>query len=864
MVAATSIAMNHPTDLELSQLGSGRLPHDRFDQLLGHVDGCDRCQSRIDAATGEDSFADLLKAGDDPDPILAEPDLQAAVYHATATSTPRIDALMPPVESLGPYRLIRPLGHGGMGAVYLAEHSRLKKNYAIKLLPRARGLDAIWVARFDREMRAVAGLSHPAIVTATDAGEVGGWHYLVMEYLDGLDLAAIVRRVGPIDVPTAGAIGREIAGALSVVHAAGLVHRDLKPSNVMITRDGSVKLLDLGLVLDRAESIGDPRLTTVNHVIGTLAFAAPEQLAASDDVDARADLYSLGAALFQLVTGRPPHDCNKGIAAMVIAKTGQPAMRARELSPAVAPEMDDLIASLLQRDAADRPASAMEVAEILRPIADANGLRKLLARARRAHDDESSVQSIFSPSVAAKPPLPPRRWTRWLAGGAAAAMIAATIFVLNMDGKQITIETDDPDAKVVVDVRPPMSSPVVAPETVLPEPVVPEPVVPEPVVEAPQAVIAEPDPPLKIYKGKTLTHWTNLILVERDVETISEAMDAIVSLADPEDVDAAATILQVSRRFGGWVYDSNSSDPSQRFMSAFSTHFKRLMPSPGIEAIVRELPSATDESREATMLMLLRFDSGNRENDRLASWAKEPANQGVARRLHAELNQVARTELDNKKVTTYAKAYSLSLALVLDLSLRNEPGLLADIESAIALQSKLPTISERLEKPYNDQGRSWSDFGGIYIDQLIAAKRLGIELPLSLEVPLALADNEAYREARNDFVLEAFKNNPAEYADEALLWLATAVPRSSMVAERNPSRLIANNESLWQDVLPTFAKNTSRPEQFVTTFQRLAATPAVSGRHGRHGWWHLWRRSAFTRNEAGCQGSLRDRRTSLQ
>lgn len=820
MVAAMPAEMTHPTDLELSQLTTGRLPPDRFDHLLSHVDGCPQCQHRIDAASGDDSFANLLKAGDDADPILAEPDLQAAVYHATSTPTNRIDAVLPPVESLGPYRLIRPLGHGGMGAVYLAEHVRLKKHCAIKLLPRGRGLDAVWVARFDREMRAVAGLSHPAIVTATDAGEVDGWHYLVMEYLDGLDLAAIVRRLGPIDVPTAAAIGREIAQALSVVHQAGLVHRDLKPSNVMITRDGAVKLLDLGLVLDRAESIGDPRLTTVNHVIGTLAFAAPEQLAASENVDARADLYSLGATLFQLVIGRPPHDGDKGIAAMVIAKTGQPAVRARDLSPGIAPEMDDLIASLLQRNAADRPASAIDVAESLRPIADAGGLTKLLARARRVNDDESSFQSILAPVVAAKPPLPPRRWTRWLAGGAAAATIAATIFVLNMDGKQITIETDDPDAKVVIDVVEPVPSPIVAPE---------------PVVKLPRAVIVEPDWPRKIYKGKTLTHWTNLILVERDVETISDAMDAIVSLADPDDVDAAATILQVSRRFGGWTSDPKSSDPSQRFMSAFNTHFTRLMPSPGIEAIVRELPAATDASREACMLMLLRFDSRNRESDRLASWAKEPANQGVARRLHAELNQVARMELDNTQVTTYAKAYSLSLALVLDLSFRNEPGLLADIESAITLQTKLPTISERLKKSYNDQGRSWSDFGGIYIGQLIAAKRLGIELPLSLEVPLALADNEAYRETRNELVRERMKQDPTEYADEALLWLATAAPGSVFVTEQNPALLIANNEDLWREVLPTFAKNTSRPDQFVTIFQRLAATPAAGGGMGGMG-----------------------------
>lgn len=186
------------------------------------------------------------------------------------------------------------------------------------MLPRQFGFDATWIGRFEREMQAVANLSHPGIVTATDAGDVDGWHYLVMEYLDGMDLAAIIGRVGPIDAGVAASVMRDVCDALASVHQAGLVHRDIKPSNIMLTRDGAVKLLDLGLVLDQQASIADLRLTTVGHVIGTLAFAAPEQLSDRSAVDARADLYAVGVTLFQLVTGRTPHSTQHGIAPLVI------------------------------------------------------------------------------------------------------------------------------------------------------------------------------------------------------------------------------------------------------------------------------------------------------------------------------------------------------------------------------------------------------------------------------------------------------------------------------------------------------------------------------------------------------------------
>jgi serine/threonine-protein kinase len=198
-----------------------------------------------------------------------------------------------------------------MGEVYLAEHRLLKRPCAVKLIrPESTG-DRIALARFEREVRAAARLSHPNLVEIYDYGHAeDGTFYYVMEYLRGLSLDELVKRYGPLPAGRVVYLLRQACDALAEAHAAGLIHRDLKPANIFAARVGrrhdAAKLLDFGLVKDTAP--GSAALTAPGTVSGTPQFMAPEQATASRDLDHRADLYALGGVADYLLTGRPPFD----------------------------------------------------------------------------------------------------------------------------------------------------------------------------------------------------------------------------------------------------------------------------------------------------------------------------------------------------------------------------------------------------------------------------------------------------------------------------------------------------------------------------------------------------------------------------
>jgi serine/threonine protein kinase/molecular chaperone DnaK (HSP70) len=222
-------------------------------------------------------------------------------------------------EHLGDYVITRLLGSGGMGQVFLAEHTRMRRVVAIKMLPIDRMKDARAVERFYDEVRAASRLMHPNIVTAFDAGESDGIHYLAMEYIDGLTLTSIVARKGPLSVGEAASVIRQAALGLLHAHQAGIVHRDVKPGNLMRASDGTVKVLDLGLARISSMGLVDetgqlieapatlPESKSRGKLVGTLPFMSPEQLEDPDTADPRSDIYSLGATLFFLLAGRPPY-----------------------------------------------------------------------------------------------------------------------------------------------------------------------------------------------------------------------------------------------------------------------------------------------------------------------------------------------------------------------------------------------------------------------------------------------------------------------------------------------------------------------------------------------------------------------------
>jgi serine/threonine protein kinase len=208
---------------------------------------------------------------------------------------------------LGPYRIERQLGKGGVGVVYQAHHTSLDRKVAIKALNPTHAREKLAMERFQREARAVAALDHPNIIRVHDVTQMGGVHFLVMEYVDGTDLQTLVMQTGRMHFGQAADYIAQAAAGLAHAHEKGFVHRDVKPANLMLTRDGTVKLLDLGLARSTVNpndqltgQIGD------DHITGTVDFISPEQ-ALNLHVDTRSDIYSLGATFFALLTGAPPY-----------------------------------------------------------------------------------------------------------------------------------------------------------------------------------------------------------------------------------------------------------------------------------------------------------------------------------------------------------------------------------------------------------------------------------------------------------------------------------------------------------------------------------------------------------------------------
>jgi serine/threonine-protein kinase len=214
-------------------------------------------------------------------------------------------------RQLGQYKLKERLGAGGMGEVYLAEHKLLRRPCAVKLIRADRSSDPSALTRFEREVQATATLTHPNTVQIFDYGHANdGTFYYAMEYLPGLSLQELVTRHGPLPPGRTVYLLRQVCGALREAHGIGLIHRDIKPSNILVCERGGchgvAKLLDFGLV--QAEETGKPdsKLTQEGAVLGTPSFMSPEQAGGTGNLDARSDIYSLGAVAYFLLTGERP------------------------------------------------------------------------------------------------------------------------------------------------------------------------------------------------------------------------------------------------------------------------------------------------------------------------------------------------------------------------------------------------------------------------------------------------------------------------------------------------------------------------------------------------------------------------------
>jgi serine/threonine-protein kinase len=268
---------------------------------------------------------------------------------------------------LGQYELGRRLGAGGMGEVYLAEHRLLRRPCAVKLIRPERCGDPVSLSRFEREVRATATLTHPNTVQIYDYGRAeDGTFYYAMEFLPGMTLEQLVGRFGPLPPARAIHLLRQVCGALCEAHAAGLVHRDIKPSNIVICERGGrrdvAKLLDFGLVL--ATGVRGSDGAPEGGIVGTPAYMAPEQAAGLELLDARADLYGLGAVGYFLLTGDPPFQ-REGLGRVLAAHRSEPATFPDRLAGALPADVKAVVLRCLEKDPARRYPDAGSVERAL-------------------------------------------------------------------------------------------------------------------------------------------------------------------------------------------------------------------------------------------------------------------------------------------------------------------------------------------------------------------------------------------------------------------------------------------------------------------------------------------------------------------
>ena len=277
---------------------------------------------------------------------------------------------------LGHYEVISPLGKGGMGEVYLAQDVRLGRQVALKVLPAAFAGDPDSLARFIREARASSALNHPNIITIHDIGDAAGTYFIAYEFVDGRTLRDLAGS-GPLDAATAIDIGIQVASALADAHRAGIVHRDLKPDNVMIRATGLVKLLDFGIArlarpaeTDLTWMTAMPGQTRSGMLIGTPQYMSPEQ-ARGLDVDQQTDLFSFGALLYELLSGRSPFAADTATDIIVAVLTREPPPLTE-----VPPELANIVSRALQKNRAARYATAAELLLDLTNAKQALGLAK--------------------------------------------------------------------------------------------------------------------------------------------------------------------------------------------------------------------------------------------------------------------------------------------------------------------------------------------------------------------------------------------------------------------------------------------------------------------------------------------------------
>ncbi len=413
-------AAGHPPASVLAAFALGKLDGPAAETVHAHLAGCQDCRTVVET-TPSDSLMALFQqaAGAGNTPAPSKP---GAITRGTRlVSNPDFDAaaLPPELRDHPRYRIVRKLGQGGMGAVYLAEHKLMKRVVAVKMIASDLVNSPEAAERFQREVQAAARLDHRNIVRAYDADRAGGMMLLAMEFVTGRTLADVVASKGPLPVAYACQCVRQAAHGLQHAADRGMVHRDIKPQNLMLTDTGVVKILDFGLAKLASERKTRAGLTGTDVVMGTPEYIAPEQARDTAAADIRADIYSLGCTLFCLLTGKPPFAGDTPIETMTKHVTDTPPA-VTDVRPDVPAGLADVVGRMLAKDPAARPQTPREVAEALAAFAKPGGKTPPPIPAGSVFAGLPHVTMSMPRPRAAKP-----RWRLAVTGVGVAAIVVA-------------------------------------------------------------------------------------------------------------------------------------------------------------------------------------------------------------------------------------------------------------------------------------------------------------------------------------------------------------------------------------------------------------------------------------------------------
>lgn len=418
---------------DLAAFISGKLPASETDAIAQHIESCVQCEMLVaQLSQNVDSVVGALRRSDILVPTVNE-DIGIWLRQHFEISPPQTEDLAFP-EQCGPYKIVRKIGQGGMGAVYEAFHVNLKRRVAIKTIRAERAGDFEHLRRFRLEMEAVGRLQHPHVVQATDAGEHDGTHFIAMEYLEGCSLAELRRDRGTLDPMYALSLVRQATLGLQFAGENGIVHRDIKPSNLFLTNQGVVKIIDLGLAKALMLLELGNEGTSFGRILGTPDYIAPEQARQLAEIDIRADIYSLGCTLYELLVGEPPFPSHRyrSSSAKIIAHCTESPVSIATSRPELPFPVVQLVEDMMAREAQERPLPQdvlIRIDRILGVVSTADGAGKS-ALSESAFEVLTKSPAVADLSVRKR--IFPRRHRTILLGGALSLLVlsAASAFLL--------------------------------------------------------------------------------------------------------------------------------------------------------------------------------------------------------------------------------------------------------------------------------------------------------------------------------------------------------------------------------------------------------------------------------------------------